>query len=91
MTMHSVTSHDVSSRSVSSQSASSHSVSSQRNTIAARPAASSLGGRLLDTVRLWRKRMRTRRELAYLSYADLRDIGYPAAVQAEIHKPFWRA
>jgi uncharacterized protein YjiS (DUF1127 family) len=81
MPMHSVTSHDVS-PGVSSRGA---------PTFAAPQSASSLGGRLFDTVRLWRKRIRTRRELAYLSYADLRDIGYPATVQAEIREPFWRA
>ena len=87
MTMHSVTSRDVSSNSVSSPGVSSRGAFTSEAPL----AVSSAGGRLLHTVRLWRKRIRTRRELAYLSYADLRDIGYPAAVQAELHKPFWRA
>ena len=86
MTAHSVTSHHV-----FSHGASSHDVSPHENALAAPRAVASPGGGLLDTVRLWRKRMRTRRELAFLSAADLRDIGYPAAVQAEMHKPFWRA
>ncbi|MFE1598852.1 DUF1127 domain-containing protein [Methylobacterium sp. ID0610] len=41
--------------------------------------------------RLWLWRSRTRRELADLSPEQLRDVGLsPAAVRAELRKPFWR-
>jgi uncharacterized protein YjiS (DUF1127 family) len=66
-----------------------HSVFSHENALGA--GFASYRTRILDTLRLWRKRMHTRRELAALSDIELRDIGYPAAAQAEIHKPFWRA
>ncbi len=39
----------------------------------------------------WRRRARSRRELASLSPLDLKDLGYPARVEAEKAKPFWRA
>ena len=35
------------------------------------------------------RRARSRRELARLSYLDIKDIGYPAAIEAEKSKPFW--
>jgi uncharacterized protein YjiS (DUF1127 family) len=38
----------------------------------------------------WRRRARSRRELASLSYPDIKDIGYPADIAAEKNKPFWR-
>jgi len=47
--------------------------------------------RLIVMVKLWRRRSRSRDELAALSNLELRDIGYPAERTAEIHKPFWRA
>ena len=47
--------------------------------------------RLVDTLREWRKRFHERRELYGLSQLELRDIGYPAAVEAEKAKPFWRS
>ncbi len=47
--------------------------------------------RWLETLRLWRARAQARRELARLSALDLKDIGYPAEVEAEKRKPFWRA
>jgi uncharacterized protein YjiS (DUF1127 family) len=45
---------------------------------------------LAETLRDWRRRIRSRRELAALSQRDLKDLGYPAGVEAEKHKPFWR-
>jgi uncharacterized protein YjiS (DUF1127 family) len=45
---------------------------------------------LTETLRDWRGRIRSRRELASLSQLDLKDLGYPAGVEAETHKPFWR-
>jgi uncharacterized protein YjiS (DUF1127 family) len=40
-------------------------------------------------VREWRRRYRSRRELASLSYHERDDIG-AGGVSAEIAKPFWR-
>lgn len=42
-----------------------------------------------DRVREWRRRSRSRRELALLSYHERNDIGAGDA-NAEITKPFWR-
>jgi uncharacterized protein YjiS (DUF1127 family) len=39
----------------------------------------------------WRRRARSRRELAMLGELDRRDMGYPFDLKAEIHKPFWQA
>jgi uncharacterized protein YjiS (DUF1127 family) len=47
--------------------------------------------RLIATLAHWRRRLKARRELAALSIFDLKDIGYPAQVEAEKAKPFWRA
>jgi uncharacterized protein YjiS (DUF1127 family) len=47
--------------------------------------------RLIATLSEWRRRMRSRRELASLSLCDLKDIGYPPLAAAERAKPFWRA
>jgi uncharacterized protein YjiS (DUF1127 family) len=44
-----------------------------------------------ETLREWRRRIRSRRELAAMSQLDLKDLGYPADVEAEMHKPFWRS
>jgi uncharacterized protein YjiS (DUF1127 family) len=46
---------------------------------------------LIGTIREWQWRVRSRRELAALTNLDLKDLGYPADVKAEIHKPFWRS
>ena len=47
-------------------------------------------GQLPESFRDWRSRIRSRRELAAMSQLDLKDLGYPAGVDAEKHKPFWR-
>ena len=48
--------------------------------------------RVLATLRLWRRRIRERRQLARLSERDLHDIGVSrATVYNELRKPFWRA
>jgi uncharacterized protein YjiS (DUF1127 family) len=39
----------------------------------------------------WRRRTRSRRELAMLGELDRHDLGYRFDVQAELHKPFWQA
>jgi uncharacterized protein YjiS (DUF1127 family) len=47
---------------------------------------------IIDLIRLWRRRVRERRELAQLDYRTLRDVGItPAEVEHECNKPFWRA
>jgi uncharacterized protein YjiS (DUF1127 family) len=51
----------------------------------------SLRTRLIDTVREWRRRARSRRELAGLSSLELKDIPNRAAAEAEKFKPFWKA
>ncbi|HXW25164.1 MAG TPA: DUF1127 domain-containing protein [Xanthobacteraceae bacterium] len=65
------------------------------------PASSAVGRRAMSVASLWRalratvwewrRRMRSRRELADLPHFDLKDIGYPAEAAAEKSKPFWRA
>jgi len=45
---------------------------------------------LFEIILEWRRRAHSRGELARLSYLDIKDIGYPAAVEAEKSKPFWR-
>jgi uncharacterized protein YjiS (DUF1127 family) len=37
----------------------------------------------------WIRRVRSRRELASLSDNDVKDLGYPATLEAEKSKPFW--
>jgi uncharacterized protein YjiS (DUF1127 family) len=67
------------------------SVSSRTQVFAASQYFSALPRRLIGIITVWRRRARSRRELAALSDLELRDIGYPAERTAEIHKPFWRA
>jgi uncharacterized protein YjiS (DUF1127 family) len=44
-----------------------------------------------DTMKLWRRRMRERAELAHWEDRDMRDAGVSrATVQLELAKPFWR-
>lgn len=69
----------------------SHSVSSYDNVFAKPRLSGSLVARLIAILFEWRRRTKSRRELAMLSDLDLRDIGYPAQVAAEKAKPFWRA
>ena len=64
-------------------------------TSAAPGRASSSGLRLrrsLDTLRLWRERVRGRQQLRTYDDHLLRDIGITRLqAEAEAHKPFWRA
>ena len=69
---------------------STHSYSSQDNVLVEPRVARSLRGRLIETLSEWRRRNRSRRELARLTELDLRDIGYPARFEEEKAKPFWR-
>jgi uncharacterized protein YjiS (DUF1127 family) len=61
------------------------------NTFVNAQTAPSLQKRLLAILREWQRRIHERRELAGLSELELRDIGYPAEIEAEKSKPFWRA
>jgi uncharacterized protein YjiS (DUF1127 family) len=53
--------------------------------------ASSLMLRFIATVREWRRRAYSRRELARLSYNEVKDIPNRIEVEAEKSKPFWKA
>ena len=45
-----------------------------------------------ETIRIWRERMRDRRELAQWTDRDLHDVGLSRSdVIHEAEKPFWRA
>jgi uncharacterized protein YjiS (DUF1127 family) len=47
---------------------------------------------LSETFHIWRRRYRTRRELAQLSDRDLHDVGLSwSDIVHEAEKPFWRA
>ena len=67
------------------------SISSAGNVFGSRDFIRLLRRRPIGTIREWRRRTRSRHELAALSDSDLRDIGYPAEAKAEIQKPFWKA
>ncbi|MEM9371675.1 MAG: DUF1127 domain-containing protein [Pseudomonadota bacterium] len=70
--------------------------SSQHISLAPRPISRLAGCReicshLINLVRLWRHRARTRMELSDLEPHMLRDIGVtPEQAEHEIAKPFWR-
>ena len=58
----------------------------------AHTAAPRLSSALLGLNKEWRRRARSRRELAALCDRSLRDIGATRYdVYSEMHKPFWRA
>jgi uncharacterized protein YjiS (DUF1127 family) len=67
------------------------SVSSRDNALFRPRHEPSLRRRFIDTILEWTRRINSRRELAYLTELELRDIGYPDRVEAEKVKPFWRA
>ena len=47
--------------------------------------------RMIDTVRVWRRRARERRRLAELTEYELHDMGYSSSDRFhELAKPFWR-
>ena len=56
------------------------------------PHARSLLSQLGETIRLWRERSRSRRELAQWTDRDLHDVGLSwSDIADEAEKPFWRA
>ena len=44
----------------------------------------------LAVIREWRRRARSRAEIAMYSHDDRADLGYAAELDGEIGKPFWR-
>ena len=91
MTTHSVSSRQVLSRQVSLRQVSSLEISPRENVFGTPKPAISLRDRLIEMFAEWRRRMGSRRELAALTYLDIKDIGYPPHAEAEKAKPFWRA
>lgn len=81
MTTHSITSH---AHSITSQ-------SSRDNVFSEPQSVGSLLNRIIETLREWRRRTNSRRELARLTDLQLKDIGYPDRAEEEKAKPFWRA
>lgn len=64
---------------------------SGENAFASAKAIPSFGGRLFETVREWRRRSRSRRELSKLGERDLRDARLTRCeVMSETSKPFWK-
>lgn len=76
---------------MSTQLFTSHSAALRENVLIEPRQVGSLGRRLIETLREWRRRMQSRHELAMLSELERKDLGYPDRIQAEIAKPFWRA
>jgi uncharacterized protein YjiS (DUF1127 family) len=66
------------------------SASSPENVFVKPPLGHLLHKIVVDTVVEWRRRIRSRRELAVLSELEVKDIGYPARAEAEKAKPFWQ-
>jgi uncharacterized protein YjiS (DUF1127 family) len=64
---------------------------SSRENVFIGPRDGSPGRRLIQMLTKWRRRMRSRGELARLTDLDLKDIGYPDRAETEKAKPFWRA
>ncbi len=76
---------------MTTQSVSSHDVLPHENVFAGTQPVPSLRQRFGEALIEWRRRISSRNELAHLSELDLKDLGYPARVEAEKSKPFWRA
>jgi len=67
------------------------SVLSSKNTFQRAETRQTFWNSLLEVILKWQRQAQSRRELARLSPLDVKDIGYPAGVEAEKHKPFWRS
>jgi len=68
-----------------------HSVSSGTNVLLPIPMGWQSRRWLTLAISEWRRRLGSRRELAALTQLDVKDIGYPAGLEAEKRKPFWRS
>lgn len=67
------------------------SVSSGSNVLVPIPMGWPPRRRLTLAIGEWRRRLASRRELAALTQLDVKDLGYPAGLEAEKCKPFWRS
>jgi uncharacterized protein YjiS (DUF1127 family) len=67
----------------------SHAPTFARHLVGRSAFRSAIPNRLIGIVREWRRRARSRNELATLSSHYLKDIGYPPSLSVEISKPFW--
>lgn len=76
---------------MSTQLFTSHLAALRENVVIEPRAAGSLGRRVIEIIREWRRRAQSRRELAMLSELERKDLGYRDRIAAEIAKPFWRA
>jgi uncharacterized protein YjiS (DUF1127 family) len=65
--------------------------SSRHDALAIANAIPSLGIKLVETVREWRRRVTSRRDLLALNQRDLWDMRLTRAeAEREANKPFWR-
>lgn len=76
---------------MSTQVFTSHAAALRENVLVELRHVGSVGRRLIETLREWRRRAASRHELAMLSELERRDLGYQERIQAEMAKPFWRA
>ena len=70
---------------------STHSVTPSKNFPVAIEAVWWPRRRLVETTREWLRRIASRRELAALTALEVKDLGYPAGIEAEKCKPFWES
>ena len=64
---------------------------SDENAFANAETIASFGGRFFETIREWRRRCRSRRELSKLGERDLRDVRLTRCeIMSETSKPFWK-
>jgi uncharacterized protein YjiS (DUF1127 family) len=61
-----------------------------RDTFATELSIPELRRRFIDTMREWRHRAKSRRQLKTLSHLELKDLGRWAEYDAEKYKPFWK-
>ncbi|MFY9693431.1 MAG: hypothetical protein WAK35_06780 [Xanthobacteraceae bacterium] len=76
---------------MSTQLFSSRSAALRENVIIEPRHIGSLGRRIIETLREWRRRAQSRQELAMLSELERKDLRCRDRIAAEIAKPFWRA
>lgn len=69
---------------------STHWISTGTNALVQRQVAWRPRWRFAAAVSEWRRRIMSRRELVTLTTLDVKDLGYPAGLEAEKCKPFWK-